>query len=454
MDRRLFCGHASVESPVLAAIAVLPLLACGCGKTGPEPVAGSGKITVTIWDWHAADPSKGIGLWLTRIDREFEQRHPNIRIKHVGQSHTEYYEILKAAEAARRGPDVIMLHQGMRVMDHRDNLLPLTEFITPDFRQKLVGWEHSSEGYDPNGTPWAVPIAVQGTIWYYNKALLRQAGLDPARPPATWAEFLAACEAVKRIGKAGIAVGQKEGDWADWFTNSANSQTFGPGDADRFYRGQIKWTDPRMVAIITRLKELNDRGCFQKGAMSTPLFPDASEVFMRGEAAFFLGLTSDVAHWKEFGDMMGPQNIGVMTCPIFQPGPDADKFPTGGGFAYGITRWSKCPKEAFEYIAFIANEENARTFLTEVGSFPANQRYDKKLITDPNAKTITAFLAAGRGGCELTTRAPRAVYDAFRRECQRVLTGQTDIAGALAAVEKVAQAERGSADRPAGVPSK
>jgi len=445
-----FITKHAIRRPGRVAVILGLLLPGGCRRGTTEPPGEPGKTTITVWDWHAADPSKGVGLWLTRIDRAFEQRHPNIRIKHVGQSHTEYYEIFKAAAAARRGPDVVMFHQGTRVMDNRDSLIPLNDYVTPDFRQKLVGWEHSCEGYDPNGTIWAVPIAVQGLIWYYNKTLLKQAGLDPDKPPTTWTEFLFACQAVRRIGKSGIAVGQKEGDWADWFANSCHMQVLTSQEVDHLNRGVMTWTDPKVAVILTRLKELNDAGCFQKGAMSTPLFPDASEVFMRGEAAFFLGLISDVAHWKEFGDMMGPQTLGVMTCPIFQPGPDAHKFPTGGGFAYAVTRWSTCPAAAFEYIAFIANDENAKSFLTEVGSFPANQHYDRNLITDSNAKTIAQWLVGGRGGGELTGRSSRAVYDAFRRECQRLLTGQTDVGGALAAIEKVSATERASGAKTSG----
>jgi raffinose/stachyose/melibiose transport system substrate-binding protein len=337
---------------------------------------------------------------------------------------------------------VVMLHQGSRIMDNKASLTPLGHYVTPELRKKIIGWDVTSEGYDPNGTPYAVPIAVQGLVWYYNKTLLKQARLDPAKPPTTWKDFLAACEAMKTIGKAGIAVGEKEGFWSDWFINSAYFQTMTAEDKARLNGGEMKWTDPKVAKILERLKELADRECFQKGAMSTPLFPDAGEAFMRGEAAFFLGLISDVAHWKEFGDMMGPENLGVMTCPVFQESPDAHKFPTGGAFAYAVTKWSPHPQEAFDYIAFIANDAHAVTFLTDVGSFPANQTYDHALITDPNAKTIAKWLAEGRTGPQMTDMTPTEVGETLRRECQRLLTGQTSVQAALAAVQQAADAVR------------
>jgi ABC-type glycerol-3-phosphate transport system substrate-binding protein len=333
-----------------------------------------------------------------------------------------------------------MLHQGSRIMGNARSLRPLGDYVTPDLRKKIVGWELTCEGYDPRGTPLAVSVAVQGLVWYYNKAVLKEAGVP--KPPETWDELLRACDAVRKVGKAGIAIGQKEGFWGGWFLNSAYFQTFAEGDKERLNSGEMKWTDPKIAALLERLKELADRECFQKGAASTPLFPDAGEVFMRGEAAFFLGLISDVAHWKEFGDMLGAESIGAMTCPVFQEGPNANKFPAGGAFAYAVTAWSPHPQEAFDYIAFVASDEHATTFLTDVGSFPANQSFDRQLITDPTAKVIDGWLTEGRTGPQMTDMTPTEVEEALRREIQRVMTGQTDVPGALAAVQKVTEAAR------------
>jgi len=429
------------QSVGLATLSCLLALALLCGGCGGEE-GGGGRITLTVWDWHAADPSKGVGLWLMKIDQEFERRHPGVRINHVAQSHNEYYQIFKTRAATRSGPDVVMLHQGSRVLDQRDSLLPLTDYVTPELKRKLVGWDLTSEGFDADGTPYAVPIAVQGLVWYYNKAVLAEAGVDVAQPPQTWDAFLAACAALKKAGKAGIAAGEREGHWAEWFINSACFQTLSLEDQTRLRRGELKWTDPKAAAPFERLAELNAKGCFQEGFMSTALWPDARYVFLRKQAGFFLGLISDVAHWKEFADHFGAENVGVVTCPVFAPGPAAEKFPIGGAFAYAVTAWSPHPKEAFDYIAFVASDENARTFLTDVGSFPANQSYDHALIEDPTAKVIAGWLASGRTGPQMTGKLPVALGDTIRRECQRLLTGQTDVAGATAAIEEAAAAER------------
>ena len=429
----------TARSLVTVILPSLLLLLTACDGDAPT----DGRKTLTVWDWHAADPSKGPGLWLMQIDEAFQKAHPGIRIHHVAQSHNEFYQIFMAAATTKAEPDVIMLHQGTRILDNADNLLPLTDYVTPEFRRKLVGWDLTSAGFDPKGTPYAVPIAVRGLVWYYNKPLLKEAGLDPEQPPQTWDAFLAACDAVKKAGKAGIAVGELEGSWAEWFINSACLQTMAPADMEQLRRGELTWTDPRIRVVFEKLKELADRGCFQKGYMSTKLWPDARYVFLRKQAAFFLGLISDVAHWKEFSQHLGAENVGVMTCPVFQPGPRADHFPIGGAFAYAVTTWAKHPKEAFDYIAFIANDANARTFLTHVGSFPANSAVDRALFTDPTARVIVGWLDAGKAGPQMTGMMPMTLGDIIKRESQRLLSGQTDVDGALAAIEAAAAASRG-----------
>jgi raffinose/stachyose/melibiose transport system substrate-binding protein len=433
---------------------VLGVVALGGCSRGPGrdvrtgPARAPQAVTITVWDWHSADPTKGVGLWLAEVDKKFQQAHPEIKINHVGQPHTEYYALLKAAAAAaasgtKEGPDVVMVHTGSATLDQKGNLAPLNDYITPDLRKKVVGWETVADDFDASKTIWAVPVAVNGDVWYYNKKLLAQAGLDPNKPPRTWDELLAACDAARRIGKAGIAAGQKEGYWTEWFVSSAAFQTCDPSEMiSQLLSGQKKWTDPAVLDILKRLDELVQRGCFQKGVLSTPLFPDAGETFMRGDAAFFLGLISDVAHWKEFSDIMGEGSLGVMTCPVFKPGPLADRFPAGGASAYGIAKWSPHPKEAFEYVSFVTNDENAVTFLTQVGSFPANQTYDESLITNPTAKTIAGWFREAKAGADLLALAPQAVVETFRRQGQLIFAGKTTPQKALEAVEATAVAER------------
>src|SRR5690606_3523789 len=49
------------------------------------------------------------------------------------------------------------------------------------------------------GHNYYVPLGADVTMMIYNKALFEEAGLDPENPPQTWAEFLAAAEAIQGL---------------------------------------------------------------------------------------------------------------------------------------------------------------------------------------------------------------------------------------------------------------
>ena len=51
------------------------------------------------------------------------------------------------------------------------------------------------------------PFGLQGNVMYYDKKVLKAAGLDPDKPPQTWDEMDAACKKVKAIGKTCLALG-------------------------------------------------------------------------------------------------------------------------------------------------------------------------------------------------------------------------------------------------------
>src|SRR5690554_35975 len=66
------------------------------------------QITLTVWDFKYADPD--MNATMVKIDKMFMKEHPNVKINHVSQPDDQYYQILRAAAQANRGPDVVMLH--------------------------------------------------------------------------------------------------------------------------------------------------------------------------------------------------------------------------------------------------------------------------------------------------------------------------------------------------------
>lgn len=104
------------------------------------------------------------------------------------------------------------------------------------------------------GQQWGVPVAFSTKSFYWNKDLFAAAGLDPEKPPTTWAEEIAAAKAIKeKTGTAGFGVVAKTFDntmhqFLHWvYTNNGSVI-----DAD----GNITLDSPQNLAALTALKEI------------------------------------------------------------------------------------------------------------------------------------------------------------------------------------------------------
>jgi multiple sugar transport system substrate-binding protein len=64
-----------------------------------------------------------------------------------------------------------------------------------------------------NGTQWGIPVAFSTKALFWNKDLFAKAGLDPEKPPLTWAEELADAKQIKeKTGIAGFGLSAKTYD--------------------------------------------------------------------------------------------------------------------------------------------------------------------------------------------------------------------------------------------------
>jgi multiple sugar transport system substrate-binding protein len=101
------------------------------------------------------------------------------------------------------------------------------------------------------GTQWGVPVAFSTKALFWNKDLFAQAGLDPDKAPATWAEEFADAKAIKeKTGIAGFGVVAKTFDntmhqFLHWvYTNNGTVI-----DAS----GKITLDSPQNLAALTAL---------------------------------------------------------------------------------------------------------------------------------------------------------------------------------------------------------
>jgi len=393
---------------------------------------------ITVWDWKSGDPLNA--AYYDSVKKNFEAAHPGTTVNYVFQPHDQFYTLLGTALASGSGPDLIMLNAGAQLVARTDALVPLDTAVA-DLKSSISGWPDFS-GTD--GKIYAIPLSIQGFVAYYNKKIYADAGLDPEKPPTTWAELVKVCDAIKAKGNATcFSLGNKEGFGIElWFSSIAATEWTAQEQAD-FTAGKLKWSSPQVRAVLQSWVDANAAGWFPAGANSTPKFPDEYEGFMRGDSANSVGLISDVGNWKQFDDFMQPENVGAFRMP--SPTIASDKkegdpqFPVTGGIGYGVNKASKNVDLAIALDKEFAAPANQLIFFTDAGAIPANTAVDTSGLKSPSGKLIFGWMK--------TSEAPMAYSDATAREVeelhrqsQLLLNGTETIDQAVEQLDKV-QAE-------------
>ena len=173
MDRRQFIGGALAGGAALGA----PALA----QTAQEisffyPVAVGGPITKLI-DAYAAD---------------FQKEKPGVAVKPIYAG--SYQEtIVKALTAHKSGaPPVtsVLLSTDMFTLIDEDAIIPFDDFVRSDADKAWLKSFYPAfmENSQTGGKTWGIPFQRSTVVLYWNKDAFKEAGLDPEKPPQSWAE--------------------------------------------------------------------------------------------------------------------------------------------------------------------------------------------------------------------------------------------------------------------------
>jgi len=374
-----------VTAPLVLAVGAV-LLASACvpgtdgsaapGAGGPGAAASSvpdpskaGKATLTVWDQEIRG---GQNEELERLNREFEEKYPNVRIKRVARSFSDLKTTLKLAISGNKPPDVIQANQGypdMVAFVKAGLLTPLDNYAgiyawNTRYPATLLNLNRVSADGRNFGTGRLYGISQTGEYIgvYYNKDVLDDAGV---KPPKTWGELTDALPRLKDEGQLPVQFGNLDKYPAIHTFGVLQNQAGGAEETREsvFGRGDGFDNDPTRDAART-LADWKKSGYVPKGANGTG-YDDAAKKFADGKGAFLITGTWQLADLKKsMGDKLG-----------FMPPPPAEKgaapVTTGGqGLAWSVTSRSKHPQVAAAYLDFITSR-HAADVMTEEGVLPA-----------------------------------------------------------------------------------
>src|SRR6187399_3085899 len=155
--------------------------------------------------WHSMTAVNN--QWVNDLAKDFNDSQKEYKI--VPTFKGSYDESMTAAIAAFRSgnaPHVLQVFEvgTATMMASKGATVPVGKIMS-DAGQKFdpAAYVPAVAGYytAPNGQMLSFPFNSSTTIFYYNKDAFKAAGLDPNKPPVTWAEVALAAAKLKAAGQ-------------------------------------------------------------------------------------------------------------------------------------------------------------------------------------------------------------------------------------------------------------
>jgi multiple sugar transport system substrate-binding protein len=182
-----------------AAATALALAACGnsgtsATNTSPKTFGVNAKGTVHFWARQATDgPAKALVA-------QFNKTHPKLKVVlHLTPPNDDTSQLATSIRAGNP-PDVVGLNDiDVPTFSHEHALLDITKYVNALPYKSALSPGHlalATIGSKYYGVPYLADLSV---LWY-NKALFKKAGLDPNKPPTSYAEIVSDAKKISALG--------------------------------------------------------------------------------------------------------------------------------------------------------------------------------------------------------------------------------------------------------------
>jgi ABC-type glycerol-3-phosphate transport system substrate-binding protein len=401
-------------------------------------LAGAAKKTITLW-YPAGDITAGAAHFADKtLFADFE-RKTGIKVEPVALDYDTMQQKIFAAAAGKNIADILFVDDSWIPGFLKEDMLePVADAkakawlnaVSPEIRTLSDFGKGRMWGYVQYG------IDVYGLTW--NKDQFKEVGLDPEKPPKTWAEFreyakkLTKRDAQGNITRVGYAirhVGQPHGVVHKhfWAIYGAGAALIDNPLALR--GGKYMVNTPGGKAALQLVLDMLDVD------KSTSLnFPDPRAAFLKGIASMQISETVSIRarQPKEAPDL----KWGMALPPVPKAG---DRPATNlGGWLYVVPRLAKNKAEAWRAIEWINSPEKDYELCKKYGASPRYKvNWEKEPFkSDPYDQALKTLYPYGK---KLPINLGfNGIMEATGNAIQKVWHHEASVDAALAEAERLA----------------
>ena len=390
----------SAPQPTTAAEQPTEAGATGAATATIAPAAPAAAPTATIAPPSSADATK-IAFWhsmggdiggkaIPQMANDFNASQQQCYVEPIYQgSYDDSLNKLKAGLQSKDTPAVVQLFDiGSRLMVDLKVVTPVQDFIDAESYDVSDLEPNVLSYYTIEGKQYSMPFNTSTPLLYYNKDMFREAGLDPEKPPRTFAEFEEyATKLTKKDGNTTTVYGGTfaiYGWFFEQFMAVSNALYVDNNNGRDGIPTQAVFNGPEGVEILTWWKRMVDAGVMANLGRKTV---DARNAFLAGQTAMIIESTATLRGLTDAS--AGKFEIGTG----FLPRPNEEAYENSGTIIGGASLWiinNRSEEEqacAWEFIKYQAAPPQQAYWHTMSGYFPIRKAaYEEQLDKDWVAK--------------------------------------------------------------------
>jgi multiple sugar transport system substrate-binding protein len=317
----------------------------------------------------------------------FEAENPDIKVTWNLFDHEGYKTSIRNFLTAD-APDLANWYAGNRMLPYVNAGLfePVDDVWEENGLTESLAAAQGSMTID--GKIWGVPYTYYQWGVYYRKDIFENLGIAV---PTNWEEFKAAGKTLTDNGVTPITIGTKYLWTAGGVFDYLNLRTNGYDFHMALTKGEVAWTDERVVATMNNWKELLDAGFFLDNHAAYS-WQEALAPMVQGDAAMYVMGNFAVAPLKEAG--LTDDTLGFFQFPVINADvPLAEEAPTD---TIHIPANAKNKEDAKKFLAYIARADVQTQINDTLGQLPVNK--DSQVGDDKFLQAGAKMLGSTTGG--------------------------------------------------------
>jgi multiple sugar transport system substrate-binding protein len=250
--------------------------------------------------WASADLYKGDDSPGAQMIQQFNEKHSGkIKVELRYMPWSEYNTAVQAGIASNDLPDIFNLPQksDLSKFIEQDWIRPLEGLVSEDWKKQFYpsAFVEGINVIDGKTYTWPDKGPELQHMLYYNKDVMKNAGLDPEKPPKTWDELRSMSKQITENGKGdvyGLILGGAKGGAVNTIVEGFAVGTDPYAAKFNYKTGTFSYDHPIWTESVQLLIDLKEDGSiFPSSYTINP--PEAAVFFGENTAAFMMD-----ARWR------------------------------------------------------------------------------------------------------------------------------------------------------------